>query len=196
MNFLNSFFSIKEKNSTIKKEILAGLATFLAMSYIIIVNPKILSAAGMPSNALVTSTILIAAFSSIAMGLYANNPFAIGPGMGMNVFFSYTAVNIYHLPWQTALGATFWSGIIFILLVVFNIRTKIMISMPKSVKMALGSGVGLFIAYIGFINSGMVNVNGAGLFTFSSLTYKTALFLICLVSLLILFIKKFQLLLL
>ena len=113
---IESFFDLKANNTSIKKEFLAALASFLAISYIIVVNPKILAAAGMPSNALVTSTILVSAFGSIIMGLFTRNPFVVAPGMGMNIFFSYTAVSVYHLPWQTVLGATFWSGIIFSLL--------------------------------------------------------------------------------
>ncbi|APC96767.1 NCS2 family permease [Francisella frigiditurris] len=189
MNFIDNFFKLSQNNSSIKKEFLAGLASFLAISYIIIVNPKILSATGMPSNALVTSTILISAIASIAMGFYTKNPFVIAPGMGMNIFFSYTAVNVYHLPWQTVLGATFWSGIIFSLLVLLNIRARIMINLPKSIKSSLGAGIGLFIAYIGLLNSGIINTDN-GILSFATLTTKHGLFLICLISLLILFIKK------
>ena len=156
MKAINDFFEVAKHNSTLKKEFFAGLASFLAISYIIIVNPKVLSAAGMPTNALVTSTVLIAAIASIAMGIFAKNPFVIAPGMGINVFFSYTAVGIYGIPWQTVLGATLWSGIIFVLLVIFNIRAKLMLSLPDSVKSALGAGVGLFIAYIGFVDSGFI----------------------------------------
>ncbi|QWU99622.1 NCS2 family permease [Francisella salimarina] len=186
---IESFFDLKANNTSIKKEFLAALASFLAISYIIVVNPKILAAAGMPSNALVTSTILISAFGSIIMGLFTRNPFVVAPGMGMNIFFSYTAVSVYHLPWQTVLGATFWSGIIFSLLVILNIRTKIMLSLPKSIKQSLGAGIGLFIAYIGFINSGFITSN-EGLLTLNSINPHTILFMACLILLVILFIKK------
>lgn len=187
---LENFFSLKENNSSVKKEFLAGLASFLAISYIIVVNPKILASTGMPSDALVTSTILVSAFGSIMMGIFTRNPFVVAPGMGMNIFFSYTAVSVYHLPWQTVLGATFWSGIIFSLLVILNIRTKIMLSLPKSIKQSLGAGIGLFIAYIGFVNSGFVTSN-EGLLALNSLNIHTILFLACLILLIILFIKKF-----
>ncbi|WP_150463600.1 NCS2 family permease [Francisella sp. XLW-1] len=186
---IESFFDLKANNTSIKKEFLAALASFLAISYIIVVNPKILAAAGMPSNALVTSTILVSAFGSIIMGLFTRNPFVVAPGMGMNIFFSYTAVSVYHLPWQTVLGATFWSGIIFSLLVILNIRTKIMLSLPKSIKQSLGAGIGLFIAYIGFINSGFITSN-EGLLTLNSINPHTILFMACLILLVILFIKK------
>ncbi|AJC48253.1 NCS2 family permease [Allofrancisella guangzhouensis] len=186
---MKTFFKLKENNTSIKKEFLAGLASFLAISYIIVINPKILATTGMPSNALVTSTILISAIASIAMGLFTRNPFVIAPGMGMNIFFAFTAVKIYHLPWQTVLGATFWSGIIFSLLVILNVRTKIMLSLPKSIKQSLGAGIGLFIAYIGLINSGFI-ANNSGMLALADLNTHTGLFIICLVTLLILFIKK------
>ncbi len=189
MKAINDFFEVAKHNSTLKKEFFAGLASFLAISYIIIVNPTVLSAAGMPGNALVTSTVLIAAIASIAMGIFAKNPFVIAPGMGINVFFSYTAVGIYGIPWQTVLGATLWSGIIFVLLVVFNVRAKLMLSLPDSVKSALGAGVGLFIAYIGFVDSGFITTTN-NLLIIAPITLKTALFLFCLITLLILYIKK------
>ncbi|QLE79013.1 NCS2 family permease [Francisella sp. Scap27] len=186
---INSYFQLKENNSSIKQELLAAIASFLAISYIIVVNPKILAATGMPTNALVTSTILVSAFGSILMGVFTRNPFIIAPGMGMNIFFSFTAVKIYHLPWQTVLGATFWSGIIFSLLVILNVRTKIMLSLPKSIKQSLGAGIGLFIAYVGLINSGFLTSNG-GMLTLSEISTHTILFLICLCTLLILHIRK------
>lgn len=186
---INSYFQLKENNSSIKQELLAAIASFLAISYIIVVNPKILAATGMPTNALVTSTILVSALGSILMGIFTRNPFIIAPGMGMNIFFSFTAVKIYHLPWQTVLGATFWSGIIFSLLVILNVRTKIMLSLPKSIKQSLGAGIGLFIAYVGLINSGFLTSNG-GMLTLSEISTHTVLFLICLCTLLILHIRK------
>ncbi|ASG68690.1 permease [Francisella halioticida] len=189
LNKVESFFDLKANNTSIKKEFLAGLASFLAISYIIVVNPKILASAGMPSNALVTSTILVSAFGSIIMGIFTRNPFVIAPGMGMNIFFSYTAVSVYHLPWQTVLGATFWSGIIFSLLVILNIRTRIMLSLPKSIKQSLGAGIGLFIAYIGLVNSHFITSH-EGLLTLNTINPHIVLFLICLVLLIILFIKK------
>ena len=189
-NQIESFFDLKANNSTIKKEFFAGLASFLTISYIIVVNPKVLAAAGMPSYALVTSTVLISAIGTLMMGLFARNPFIVAPGMGMNIFFSYTAVKVYHLPWQTVLGATFWSGVIFSLLVILNIRTKIMLSLPKSIKQSLGAGIGLFIAYIGFINGGLITTNSQML-SLSQLNAHNTLFLICLVCLIILFIKRF-----
>ncbi|QIV95498.1 NCS2 family permease [Allofrancisella inopinata] len=186
---MESFFNLKANNTSVKKEFLAGLASFLAISYIIVVNPKILATTGMPTNALVTSTVLISVIASIAMGLFTRNPFVIAPGMGMNIFFAFTAVKVYHLPWQTVLGATFWSGIIFSLLVILNVRTKIMLSLPKSIKQSLGAGIGLFIAYIGLINSGFITSN-SGMLALADLSVRSELFLVCLVTLIVLFIKK------
>lgn len=187
--YFDDFFELTQNNTTIKKEFFAALASFLAISYIIIVNPKILATTGMPADALVTSTILLSAFGSIMMGLFTRNPFVIVPGMGMNIFFAFTAVKIYDLPWQTVLGATFWSGIIFSLLIILNIRTKIMLSLPNSIKKSLGAGIGLFITYIGLINSGFITSDD-GLLTLASLNLHTGIFLICLMTLLVLFIKK------
>src|SRR5829696_10245948 len=106
-------------------EVLAGISSFLATAYIIIVNPSILSQAGMPFPAVLTATILVSFFSSLMMGLYARNPILVAPGMGLNAFFTYTAVLGMGVTWQTALGAVFWSGIFFLILSVFNIRTYI-----------------------------------------------------------------------
>ena len=187
--YLDNFFGLTENNSTFKKELFGALASFLAISYIIVLNPKILSTVGMPTNALVTSTILISAFGSILMGLSTRNPFVIAPAMGMNIFFAFTAVKVYHLPWQVVLGATFWSGVIFSILVILNIRTKIMLSLPNCIKRSLGAGIGLFVAYIGFINSGFI-VTSDGLLTIANFNLHNGVFIICLMLLLVLFIKK------
>ena len=187
--YLDNFFGLTEGNTTIKKELLGALASFLAISYIIVLNPKILSTVGMPTNALVTSTILISAFGSILMGLATRNPFVIAPAMGMNIFFAFTAVKVYHLSWQVVLGATFWSGVIFSILVILNIRTKIMLSLPSCIKKSLGAGIGLFVAYIGFINSGFITTND-GLLTLATFDLHRGVFIVCLMVLLVLFIKK------
>ncbi len=187
--YLDNLFGLTENNSTFKKELLGALASFLAISYIIVLNPKILSTVGMPTNALVTSTILISAFGSILMGLTTRNPFVIAPAMGMNIFFAFTAVKVYHLPWQVVLGATFWSGVIFSILVILNIRTKIMLSLPNCIKKSLGAGIGLFVAYIGFINSGFITTS-EGMLTLANFDLHRGIFIICLMVLLVLFIKK------
>src|SRR4029078_113249 len=114
-----------ENNTTRTTEIIAGVSSFLATAYIIVVNPSILQQAGMPFSGVLTATVLVCFFSSLMMGLYAKNPILVAPGMGLNAFFTFSVVIGMKLPWQTALGAVFWSGIIFLLLSVFNIRTHI-----------------------------------------------------------------------
>ena len=131
---MERLFNLRSNNGTIKNEIIGGITTFLATMYIIVVNPAILSATGMPFGAVVTATVLVSAFSSIAMGLYANNPIVLAPGMGLNAFFTYTVVLGMSVKWETALGAVFWSGIIFIFLSAFNVRTAIVKAIPKQLR--------------------------------------------------------------
>jgi len=146
-------FQIKENNSSVKSEIIAGITTFLATMYIIVVNPAILSESGMSFSGVLTATVLVSAFSSLAMGLYANNPIVLAPGMGLNAFFAYSVVLGMGVDWPTALGAVFWSGVIFLLLSVFNIRTAIVRAIPKQLRYAVAVGIGLFIAIIGLLNA-------------------------------------------
>ncbi len=147
---------ITNPKPNLRTEILAGTATFLAAMYIIVVNPSILQNAGMPFSAVLTATILVSAFSSIFMGLYAKNPIMLAPGMGLNAFFAYSVVLGMGVPWATALGAVFWSGIIFLLLSVFNIRTLIVQAIPKPIRFGVAAGIGLFITLIGLSNAGFV----------------------------------------
>jgi adenine/guanine/hypoxanthine permease len=129
--------------------------------YIIVVNPAVLSQAGLPFSGVLTATILVCFFSSLMMGLYAKNPILVAPGMGLNAFFTYTAVLGMGIPWQVALGAVFWSGILFIVLSIFNIRTYIVKAIPKQLRYAIAAGIGLFITLIGFINSKLIGPNPA-----------------------------------
>ncbi|HGY55075.1 MAG TPA: NCS2 family permease [Caldithrix abyssi] len=173
---MKDYFSVRENKTTVKIEILAGITTFLAMMYIIVVNPAVLSSTGMSFSAVLTATVLISAFSSIAMGLYANNPIALAPGMGLNAFFAFSVVNGMGVSWPVALGAVFWSGVIFLLLSVFNIRTLIVRSIPRPLRFAIAVGIGLFIAVIGLFNAKFVSVADAGIlsrgaFTPSLLTF-------------------------
>jgi AGZA family xanthine/uracil permease-like MFS transporter len=137
----------------LKTEILAGISTFLACFYIIIVNPAILSQTGMPFSAVLTATVLVSAFGSLMMGLYAKNPIVIAPGMGINAFFTYTAVLGFGLSFEEALGAVFWSGMIFLVLSVFKTREKIIQAIPPTIRHAVSAGIGLFICFIGFQNA-------------------------------------------
>lgn len=150
---------LSNKNVDIKKEILAGVTTFLTMAYIIAVNPGILSTTGMPISALVTATCLAAAISCILMGIFANLPFALASGMGLNAFFAFTVVGQMGISWELALTAVFIEGIIFILLSLFKVREAVVNSIPKNMKLAVTGGIGLFIAFIGMVNCGLVISN-------------------------------------
>jgi len=158
---MRSYFQLQANKTTLQTEILAGIATFLATAYIIVVNPSILSQAGMPFSGVLTATVLVCCFSSLMMGLYAKNPIVVAPGMGLNAFFTYTAVLGMGVPWQTALGAVFWSGILFLLLSVFNIRTYIVKAIPKQLRYSIAAGIGLFITLIGLVNGGFIIKNDA-----------------------------------
>lgn len=187
---MQNFFRLRENNTTIRTEVLAGITSFLACMYIIVVNPAILKDAGMPFSAVLTATVLVCFFSSIAMGLYANNPIIVAPGMGINAFFTYTAVIGMGMSWQAALGTVFWSGVIIMLLSFSNIRVHILKAVPHSVRMGLASGIGLFIALIGLENSGFIIANKATLISKAPLNAMTATFLIGLAVTIILVIKK------
>ena len=150
MNYWDRFFEISKNKSSIKTEIRAGIVTFLSMLYIIHVHPVIISQSGLPFNACVTSTVLICFFSSLTMSLYAKNPLALAPGLGMNSFFTFTMVQQMNIPVEQALGATFWSGIFFLLLSIFKVRENIVKSVPNSLKKAVAGGIGFFIALVGF----------------------------------------------
>lgn len=152
-----------------KTEVLAGISSFLATVYIVAVNPAILSASGMPFNAVVTSTVLVCFFGSLMMGIYAKNPIVVAPGMGMNAFFTYTAVLGMGLTYQQALGAVFWAGVLFLVLSIFNIREGVVKAIPKPIRHAVAAGIGLFICFIGFQNAHFVVANPATLVSLASL---------------------------
>jgi AGZA family xanthine/uracil permease-like MFS transporter len=153
---LESYFEFARLGTNWRTEILAGVTTFLTMAYIVLVNPAILSAAGLPLAAVTAATCLSAAFGSILMGIIARYPIALAPGMGLNAYFTYTVCLKMHIPWQTALGAVFLSGCIFLALTAAGIRQMILRSIPHELYAAVASGIGLFIAFIGFRNSGLV----------------------------------------
>jgi AGZA family xanthine/uracil permease-like MFS transporter len=153
---LEAYFKFTEHQTTWRVEILAGLTTFITMAYIIFVNPAILSQTGMPLAAVTTSTCLCAAFGSILMGSIANYPLALAPGMGLNAYFTYTVVKGMGVPWQTALGAVFLSGVIFLLLTFGGIRQRLVAAIPYQLHAAVAGGIGLFIAFIGLVNSGII----------------------------------------
>jgi AGZA family xanthine/uracil permease-like MFS transporter len=169
------FFKLTENKTTLRTELLAGLTTFMTMAYILAVNPAILSATGMDRNALFTATALSALVATLVMALYAKLPFALAPGMGLNAFFAFTVVLGMGHSWQFALTAVFIEGIIFILLTAFNIRELIVNSIPMNMKHAVSAGIGLFIAFIGLQNAGVIVNNDAVLVGLGSIKTPTVI---------------------
>lgn len=153
---IESYFEFSHLGTNWRTEILAGVTTFLTMAYIVLVNPAILADAGVPLPAVTAATCLSAAFGSILMGIVARYPIALAPGMGLNAYFTYTVCIKMHIPWQTALGAVFLSGVIFLLITAAGIRQMILRAIPYQLYAAVASGIGLFIAFIGFQRSGLV----------------------------------------
>lgn len=190
--WLESTFKLKELGSNPRTEVIAGLTTFLTMAYIIVVNPLVLSDAGVPANGALFSTVLIAALSSIIMGLYANLPIALAPGMGLNAFFTYTLVLAMGLSWQQALGAVFLSGIgaVIISLPGLNLREAIVRAVPAGVRVGVAAGIGLFLALIGMVNAGVIVSNPATVVGFGGFSASFVLFVIGLVVAGWLLIKK------
>lgn len=158
---MDKFFHLSEKNTSVKTEIIAGLTTFLAMAYILGVNPMILGDAGMDVPSVFMATALSAGFASIVMGLVANYPVALAAGMGVNALFAYTICGVMGFSWQAALCAVFISGVIFILISVTGIRKAIINAIPVQLKLAIGSGIGFFIAFVGLKNAGIIISNEA-----------------------------------
>lgn len=159
----NKIFRLKEKKTNVKTEIMAGITTFMTMSYILAVNPQILGDAGMDKGAVFTATIIASIIAILIMALYANLPFALAPGMGLNAFFTYTVVMTMGKSWEFALAAVFIEGIIFVFLTFFNVREAIFNAIPRSLKTAVSVGIGLFIALIGLLNSTVIVKNDVGL---------------------------------
>jgi AGZA family xanthine/uracil permease-like MFS transporter len=171
---IERYFEFSHVGTNWRTEILAGVTTFLTMAYIVLVNPSILQAAGMPLAAVTAATCLSAAFGSILMGIIARYPIALAPGMGLNAYFTYTVCLKMHIPWQTALGAVFLSGAIFLALTAAGIRQMILRSIPHELYAAVASGIGLFIAFIGFRNAGLVVADPATLVGLGNIRNPTA----------------------
>src|SRR5271170_1898991 len=174
MLMLDRFFGLATHGTTVRTELLAGVTTFLTMAYIVVVNPVILGAAGMPMAGVAAATCFAAAFGSILMGLASNYPLALAPGMGMNAYFTYTVVKGMGVPWETALGCVFLSGAAFLLLTVIGVRQLIVNAIPRSLFSAVAGGVGLFIAFIGLKNAGVIVSNPATSVGLGNLTTPTA----------------------
>jgi adenine/guanine/hypoxanthine permease len=153
---LNRFFGLESHGTSVRTELLAGCTTFLTMAYIVVVNPVILGAAGMPVAGVAAATCFAAAFGSILMGLVSNYPLALAPGMGLNAYFTYTVVKSMGVPWQTALGCVFLSGVAFLVLALLGVRQLIMNAIPRALFAAVAGGVGLFIAFIGLVDAGVI----------------------------------------
>ena len=187
---MEKYFQFSEFNTDYKTEILAGMTTFLSAMYIIVVNPAIVAKTGMPFSGVLTATILVSAFSSIFMGIYARTPILVAPGMGLNAFFTYSVVLGMGVKWETALGAVFWSGVIFMLLSVLNIRTLIVHAIPKQIRYALAAGIGLFISFIGFTNAKFIVANPATLVSINKMDPIIVTFLVGLAVTSVLVIKR------
>ncbi len=169
MQFLERQFKLKEHGTDVRTEILAGVTTFLTMAYIVFVNPSILADAGMPKDAVFVATCLIAALGSLIMGLLANYPIAIAPGMGLNAYFAYTVVLGLGYTWQAALGAVFLSGVLFLIVSVLRVREWIINGIPTSMRLGIVAGIGLFLAIISLKNAGIVAANPATMVTLGDL---------------------------
>jgi adenine/guanine/hypoxanthine permease len=172
---LDRYFGLTDSGTSVRTELVAGLTTFLTMAYIIFVNPAILGNAGMDKGALFVATCVAAAVSSLAMGLYANYPIALAPGMGLNAFFAFTVVMVHKYTWQQALAAVFCSGALFFLLSVFRIREYVINAIPKALKLAIAAGVGLFLGIIALEESKIVVAHPETLVTLGDLTQWPAL---------------------
>lgn len=167
-------FRLKVNGTNVKTEILAGITTFVTMAYILAVNPTIMSDAGMPKAALFTATALAAIVGTLCMAFIANIPVALAPGMGLNAFFAYSVVGIMGYSWQFALTAVFIEGLVFILLTAFNVRELIVKNIPKTLKLAIPAGIGLFIAFIGLQNAGIIVPHPQTLVTLGSFSEPSA----------------------
>ena len=173
--FLQTTFGFDSNKHSIRTEVMAGITTFLTMAYILAVNPDIMSASGMDKGAIFTVTVLVSAFASILMGLYAKMPFALAPGMGLNAFFAYTICVMMGFSWQFALTAVFIEGIIFIILTVTNLREMLIDMMPENIKKSIGFGIGFYISFIGLRNSGVVIDNEATLVSLGDFSSPTVI---------------------
>ncbi|MCA3231360.1 MAG: NCS2 family permease, partial [Cupriavidus sp.] len=169
LSLVERMFRLREHNTNVRTEILAGVTTFLTMAYIIFVNPSILGDAGVPKDAVFVATCLAAAIGTLIMGFYANYPIAMAPGMGLNAYFAYTVVKGMGLPWEAALGAVFISGCLFLVVTLFRVREAIVRGIPPAIRGAITAGIGLFLAIIALHSAGIIAGNPATLVTIGDL---------------------------
>jgi AGZA family xanthine/uracil permease-like MFS transporter len=190
---IDRYFKLTENQTSVKQEMLGGLTTFITMAYIIVVNPQILAKAGMPPDGVVFATCASAAVASLVMGLYANYPIALAPGMSLNAYFTYSVCIAMHVPWRTALAVVFCSGVLFLVLTVTRVREQIVNGMPDGLKHSTAAGIGMFIAFVGLRNANLVVANKdtfVGLGSFADKDVQTACFGLALT--LILMSRKFR----
>lgn len=173
LSFIEKVFHLKEAGTTVRREILAGLTTFVSMAYILFVNPQVLGVTGMNKGAVFTATALSAILGSVLMALLANYPIAIAPCLGDNAFFTYSVVLAMGIPWQTAMAGVFMSSILFLLISVLKLRELVIDSIPHDLKLAMASGIGLFIAFVGLQGGGLVTASKSTLVEMGSLTVPT-----------------------
>ena len=176
---IDRYFQLAQNHTTVKQELLGGVTTFVTMAYIVVVNPQILSQAGMPVDGVVFATCLSAAVATLVMGLYANYPIALAPGMSLNAYFTYSVCLAMHVPWQTALAVVFFSGVLFLILTVTRVREQIVNGIPDCLKHSTAAGIGMFIAFVGLRNAKLVVANSAtfvGLGSFADKEVQTACF--------------------
>ncbi|NEW30477.1 NCS2 family permease [Nocardia cyriacigeorgica] len=178
---IDNYFGVSSNGSTVKRELMAGTVTFLAMSYVLAVNPSVLGdhgvlgELGIPTQAVFTATAVAAVFGTLVMGLWAKYPVALAPGMGLNAFFAYSVVLGMGIPWQVALSGTFLSGVIFFVLAVTKVRERILNAIPMQMKLAVGAGIGMFVAFLGLKNAGIVVANEATFVSLGDFTEGTTL---------------------
>ncbi|MGA8868608.1 MAG: NCS2 family permease [Candidatus Sulfotelmatobacter sp.] len=188
---IERYFRLAENQTTVRRELVGGFTTFLTMAYIVVVNPQILSQAGMPAEGVVFATCISAAAATLVMGLYGNYPIALAPGMSLNAYFTYSVCLGMHVPWRTALGVIFLSGVLFLLLTVTRVREQIVNGIPNCLKHSTAAGIGMFIAFVGLRNAKIVVANAAtfvGLGSFSDYEAQAACFGLALT--LILMVRK------
>src|SRR4051794_39643609 len=172
-NFTSQMATDTEPGPNLRTELVAGVTTFFTMAYIVVVNPAILSTegTGMPFSGVLTATVLVCVTMTLLMGLYARLPFAVAPGMGLNAFFTFSIILGQKVPWQTALGIVFWSGVLFLIISVTPIRTAIARAIPPDLRIAAAAGIGIFLTFIGLKNAGFVVADANTLVKFGDLGY-------------------------
>jgi adenine/guanine/hypoxanthine permease len=176
---VDRYFKLAENHSSVKQELLGGLTTFVTMAYIVVVNPQILAQTGMPADAVVFATCLSAAVATLVMGLYANYPLALAPGMSLNAYFTYSVCLAMHVPWRAALAVVFFSGVLFLILTVTRLREQIVNGIPECLKHSTAAGIGMFIAFVGMRNAKLIVANAAtfvGLGSFADKEVQAACF--------------------